>query len=193
MRAMALADLQLGQLDLGLVELDSLNKVEENDFGPRFPDWGWRLLIEETAVPTLFSLQLEILYLPREGDYSPESFDHEYAETMYTLYALRPTPQPVNLAESFNLTDEEYEELDGKLGAIGREGLGIENFDFSLLGKLEFEEFLEVLPALAEAMNLDLDDILASLPPDLRGLLEEQLGGDEEGDGGDGGEGGESP
>ncbi|MCO6437257.1 MAG: hypothetical protein J5J06_09245 [Phycisphaerae bacterium] len=191
MRAMALADLQLGQLDLGLVELQALNKIEENDFGPRYPDWGWRLLIEETSIPTLYSMQLEVQYLRREGEYSPETFDHDRAETIYTLYAMRPTPQPVNLATSFNLTDQEYEELDGKLSKIGRDGLGIENFDFSLLGKIDFEEFLEVLPALADAMNIKLDSILASLPPDLRALVEEAQG-DTSGDqsGGQGGQGG---
>jgi len=50
MRAMALADSYMAQLDLGLIPLDSVERELDGDFGPRFPDWGWTLLTEQTAI-----------------------------------------------------------------------------------------------------------------------------------------------
>ncbi len=39
-RAMLLAERHFAYMDLGLVELDSVDEIQEGDFGPREPDWG---------------------------------------------------------------------------------------------------------------------------------------------------------
>jgi hypothetical protein len=62
LEAARLAEQQFAFLDLGLVQLDSVDEVAEGDFGPRFPDWGWRLITEPTAVDGMFRLKLEVLH-----------------------------------------------------------------------------------------------------------------------------------
>ena len=76
LRAMTLAEMQLARLDMGLVELDTVDELQEEDFGPRYPDFGWRLTIEETGHEELYLLKLEILHLLREGEYERDEFEH---------------------------------------------------------------------------------------------------------------------
>ena len=106
LRAMTLAEQQLAELDLGLVELDSVDEVQEGDFWPRYPDYGWRLITEPTAIEGLFRFSVEILYLLREGPYKEDDFDHEAAEVLFTTYALRPTPQALDLGGLFGADDD---------------------------------------------------------------------------------------
>src|SRR3990170_1677399 len=97
LRAMTLAEQQLAQMDLGLIELDSVDEVQEGDFGPRYPDFGWRLITEPTAIEGMYRLTVEILYLIREDAYKEDDFDYEAAETVFTTYSIRPTPQAMDL------------------------------------------------------------------------------------------------
>ncbi|MEK6674822.1 MAG: hypothetical protein AABZ47_04110 [Planctomycetota bacterium] len=179
MRAIMLADMQLAELDLGLVELDSVDEVQEEDFGLRFPEWAWRLTIEETSVEKMFLLRLDVLHAKRE-DYS-EEFDFEGADRVHTVYAMRPTPEPLDLITDFGLTEKQATDLDKKLSAIG-EGFDISSFDPALLAKLPFDQLVEVLPSLLDAFNIPVDNLIRSLPPDVRKALEEAglLGGDDE-------------
>jgi len=170
-RAMMLAEQHLAEMDLGLIQLDSLDEVQEEDFGERYPDWGWRLTIQKTAVDRMFLLKLEILYLLREGDYRENAFEFDYAETLFTAYAMRATPQPVNFAQDFGLNEEEIGELGTKLGDLGIPGIeDPESFDLSILGKIDYEELLAALPVIMDALGMELSDIASTLPP---GLLEQ--------------------
>ncbi|MCC6649873.1 MAG: hypothetical protein IT348_01845, partial [Candidatus Eisenbacteria bacterium] len=62
MRALMLAEMQLAHLDTGLIEINSIDDVEEEDFGPRYQSNGWRLTTDETRTENLFRLKLEILH-----------------------------------------------------------------------------------------------------------------------------------
>lgn len=165
--ALMLAEQHLAMLDLGLVELDTVDEVQEGDFGPRFPDYGWRLTLDDTAIENMFLLNLEILYRLREDEYQEDDFDFDNAETLYTVYAMRATPQPVNFAEDFGFNDDELVELSENLSELGIAGLEPETFDPAILGKLDFEELVEALPVLMEAFGMDITQLAGTLPPNL--------------------------
>ncbi len=189
-RAMMLADVQLAEMSMGLIELDTLDEEQEDEFGTRYPDWGWRLTLDDTEVETLYLLKLEVLYQPREN--VEEIFDYDEAEVVHTLYMFQAAPQKLNLAEAFGIPDDQMEELAEKLAATGIEGLDPEAFDPAVLasGLEDFEEFIEVLPLLLDAFGIDISSLAGSLPPELleaireTGLLDgaegEQGSGDEE-------------
>lgn len=165
-----LAERHLAELDLGLIELDTVDEVQEGDFGPRFPDYGWVLTIEETAIKQMYLLKLDILHHLREDEYREDEFDYDAAELLRTVYAMRATPQPVNFAEDLGLNDDEMLELSEKISDLGIPGLDPEMFDPAIFGKLDFEELLESLPLLLEALRIDVTQLVSSIPT---GLLEQ--------------------
>jgi len=179
-RAMMLAEQHLAMLDLGLVELDSVDELEEGDFGPRYPDYGWWLTTEDTAIENVYLLKLDVLHYLREDEYREDDFDFDNADTLYTVYAMRAAPQPVDFGEDFGLTEDELVELGEKLSELGIEGLDPGEFDLRILGKLDFEELLEALPLIMDAFGLELSDMASTLPPNLlrqiqeSGLLDEE-------------------
>ena len=192
-RAIMLAEMQIAEMGMGLIEVDALDEEQEDEFGPRYPDWGWRLTIDDTEVEALYLLRLDVLYQPRED--VEDTFDYDDAEIVHTLYMFQAAPQKLNLAEAFGVPEDQMEELAEKLAATGVEGLDPEAFDPAVLanGLENFEEFVEVLPVLLDAFRIDISSLARSLPPDLleaikeAGLLE-ALG---EGEGGGDREGGE--
>ncbi len=184
-RAVMLAEQQLAELDLGLVELESLDEVEEGDFGSRHPDWGWILTTEPTAVEGMFRLRLDIYYLVREDDYQEDDFDYDGAESVFTVYAFRAAPRPIDFAADFGLNDEQLEELSEKLTASGVAGLDASEFDPAFLARLPFEDFISVLPTLLDAFGIDFDDLASALPRDVLEQLKEAGVFDEDGEGQD--------
>lgn len=188
LRAMMLAEQQLGELEMGLIELDSVDEIEEEDFGPRYPDWAWRMTIEETALEQMFLLRLDILFKLREGEYRDDDYDFDDAETLYTVYVMRATPQPVNFAEDFGMTDDELLELSEKFSEIGIDGLDPEAFDLRFFQTVDFEQLIESLPLIMDALGMDLTEFTSRLPPDLLQQLEESgvLGDESESDDGSG-------
>ncbi len=171
-QAMMLAEMKLAELDLGLVELKSFDEIEESDFGPRYPDWGWVLITEETGIDQMYSLTLEVLYAKHEDDYKEDSFEHDIADVVYTLHAMRSGPRPLDLGTDFGLDEERFDEVSAQLDDLGIDGLDAASLDPSILAKLDIEDFLEVLPILADAMGIDVSDMLAGLPPEFRSLFE---------------------
>lgn len=180
LRAMMLAEQQLAHLDLGLVELDSVDEVEEGDFGPRYPDFGWQLVTEETAIEKIYLLKLDVFHHLREDEYQEDDFDYDEAEVVYAVYAMRATPQPVHFGEDFGLNEEEMLDLSEKFSELGMEGFDVESFDPAILARPDFEELLEALPLIMDAFGMKLSDLASSLPPDLlrqikeSGLLDEE-------------------
>lgn len=173
MRAMMLAEQHFAELDLGLIELDTVDEIQEEDFGPRYPDYGWRLTIEETVIDRMFLLKLEILHHYREEEYREDDFEFDLAETLFIVYAMRATPQPVDFGAEMGLNEEELIDLGEKLGDLGIEGLDPEAFDLALLGKIDFEELIEALPVILDAFGMDISEMAATLPPDLLRQLQE--------------------
>jgi hypothetical protein len=184
LRAMMLAEQQLAQLDLGLVELDSVDEIEEGDFGDRYPDFGWQLRTDETLIEGMYLLRLDIFHHLREGEYQEDDFDYDDAELIYTVYAMRATPRPVHFGQDFGLNEEELVDLSDKFSALGIEGLDVEAFDPAILARPNFEELIEALPVIMEALGMDLSDLAAALPPDLlrqiqeSGLLDDEAAGE---------------
>ena len=180
LRAMMLAEQQLAELEMGLIEIDSVDEVEEEDFGPRYPDYAWRLTTEETSLEQMFLLKLEILFKLREEEYQEDDFDFDNGETLFTIYRVQAVPEPVNFAEDFGMTEDELLELGEKFSEIGIEGLDPEAFDLSFFQGVDFEELIESLPLIMDALGMDLSDFTSRLPPDLLRQLEESgLLGDE--------------
>ena len=190
-QAVMLAETQLAMLDLGLVELDSVDEVQEGDFGPRYPDWGWQLVTEPTAIDGLFRITIDVLYLVREGDYREDTFEYDLAETLFRAAAFRQPPRPLDLAADFGMSDEEMTDFLDKVGNAGIPGFENGMFDPTFLANADVEELLKMLPALQD-LGISLGDLESMIPPDLLEQLQEsgfmeQVGGQLEGEG----EGGE--
>jgi len=189
LRAMTLAEQQLAELDLGLVELDSVDEVQEGDFGPRYPDFGWRLITEPTAIEGLYRFTVEVLYLVRMDAYQKDDFDYESADTLFTAYAFRPAPQSLDLGTDFGLKDDQLEKVSQKLSDAGVPGLTAQSFDPAILAKLDFEQMVQVLPVILDALGIQLGDLESLIPPQVleelkkSGVLDQLDGSDKAGAG----------
>lgn len=184
--AMMLAEQQLAELEMGLIELESVDEIEEGDFGPRYPNHGWRLITEATAIDEMFLLQLEILYLRRDGDYSEDDFEHDDADILHTVYAMRAVPKPINFGEDFGLREDELADLSKRFEELGIPGLDISAFDPRYFQTVDFEELIQLAPVILDALGLDISQLTSMLPPDLLKQLQESglLDGDGEEEGG---------
>jgi hypothetical protein len=176
LEAMRLAEATLAELDLGLVELDSIDEEQEEEYGSRYPDFGWRLTTEETAIDQMYLLRLEVLYLPQEtqdyGDYREGNFDFDAAETLLTIYAMRPNPEPVDLAVAFGLNFEEMEESEAEEPLTDQcECLNGLQLDMACWVDLPLEELTKCFLALSEYFGREPDEILPYLPPELLELV----------------------
>lgn len=187
LRAMMLAEEQLGRLSLGLVKLDSLERVQDGDFGPRYPDFGWTLELEETAIDGMYALRLDVWHHRREEPFRPDTFEFEAAEPVFAAYALRAVPQPLDLGIDYGLNEEELADVAEKLSQFGVPGLDVAAFDPTILGQLDFEQFIQVFPILVDVMGLNVNDLSVLLPPDILRVLEESGVFGKAGDGGEGG------
>jgi hypothetical protein len=190
-RALMLAEQHLAELEMGVIELESADEIEERDFGPRHPDWGWRLTTDPTSIEGMFLQRLDIMYLARDGQYREDDFEHDDAEIVHSLRVMRALPLPFDFATDFGLREDELSELNEKLGKLGIDGLDLSNFDPRFFQNVDFEELMTVLPPLMDAMNMDIEDLLAIIPPEIleqikeSGLLdalEEESGGGNEND-----------
>jgi type II secretory pathway pseudopilin PulG len=171
-QAVLLAESQLAMLDLGLIELESADEVEEGDFGPRHPDWGWRLVTEPTAVDGLYRITLDVLHLIRDEDYREDTFDHDEAHSLHRAVAFRQPPRPLDLAADFGMTDEEMDDFLERVGSAGIPGFENGLFDPTFLANAEIEELLKLLPALQE-LGISLGDLESMIPPDLLQQLQD--------------------
>ncbi len=195
LRAMTLAEQHLAELDLGLIELDSVDEVQDGDFGPRYPDFGWRLTTEPTAIEGLFRLTLDVMHHIRESPYKKDDFEVENAEKIFTAYVFRAAPQSLDLGADFGLKDDELEQVSQKLSDAGVPGLTAQSFDPAILAKLDFDQMVQVLPVILNALGVGLGDLEAMIPPEVleelkkSGVLDQLGGSDKAGAGGDKGDG----
>lgn len=192
-RALMLAEMQLAHLDTGLIEIDTLDEVVEEEFGPQYPSYAWRMTIEETGLDDMYRLHVEVLHSPRR-DLS-EAFDFEEAEALHSFYVLRARPKALDFAADFGFREDEMTELAEKMSELGIDGLDPSAFDPSIFAKLDMEQLIEVLPVMLDAFGMDVSQFLGALPPEaremidesvIRGLLGGEGGGEDPGDGGAG-------
>lgn len=168
--AITLAERFLAEMEMGLIELDSVDEFEDGDFGPRYPDFGWLLTTEETALDDVFLIRLDVLHLLREDDYTEDDFEPDDAKLVFTVYAMRSVPKPVNFAEDFGLTEDEVLDLRDRFDELGIEGLDIDNFNLAWLQGADIEELLKALPLVLDIFGMDASQIAGAIPP---GVLEE--------------------
>lgn len=173
MRAMALADSYMAQLDLGLIPLDSVERELDGDFGPRFPDWGWTLLTEQTAIDGMYGLTLSVWYHSRGEPYALNSFDFDLGEVVHSLHAIRTAPQELDLATEFGLNEEEVVQVAEQLSPLGIPGLDVDSFDPKVLASLDFEQLIQVLPVVADVLGVDISYLTSLVPPDVLQALQE--------------------
>jgi len=191
-RAVMLAELHLAELDLGLIELDSIDQIQEGDFGPRFPDWGWRLITERTGVEQMFQLQVDVLHHPREGGYRPDDFDFDQSRKVFTAHAFRAAPAKLNFAADFGLNDEELTSLSTTLGELGGAIPDLSNFPANALAdpSQSIEDMLPLLAAMLTAMGQSVEELAGILPPEIVEQLQALSEGKTETDDGSGSGGG---
>jgi len=187
-RAFMLAEMQLAQLDLGLIKLDSIDEVQEGDFGSRYPDWGWRLATEPTAIDGMYRLTVEVLYKLREEEYRQDAFDYKQAQGVFTAAAFRQAPKPLDLAADFGMRDEELADFSDKVGQAGIPCFDGGMFDPTCPLDIPIADLPKILAALKE-LGVDLGDIESLIPPGMleslqqSGLLDDEDSGAGAGDG----------
>ena len=189
MRALALVEMQLAHLDTGLIEFESVDDIHEGEFGGRFPEFAWRMTMDESAIEDMFQITLEILYEPFRV--IEDEFDFDDSEVLYQFYVFRAAPRRLDLAVDFGVPEDQLEEIADILASVGVEGLDDPtNIDWRALGTTDFEELIEILPTLMSAFGMDLGDMAGQLPPEVLAALQEAGlldGGGGEGDTGKGG------
>jgi type II secretory pathway pseudopilin PulG len=169
-RALLLAESKLAELDTGLIVPEEL--IEE-EFGPIFPDYAWRLQIEPSAVPNLNFITLDILYQQRPDVQT--TFDFDTATVLYTAYAMRSTPAQIDLTRDFGMDEDQADRLTEQLSGVGEFGIDPRNLDPSVFRNLELEDLIDVLGPMLQALGMSTDDVMAVLPPELRDALHAQL------------------
>ncbi len=171
-RVLMLAESKLAELDTGLVPYDEEADDEiEGDFTLRFPHYGWRIRVRETATEDLWAITLEILEARRES--LDDEFDLENAKVVYAVHTLRAEPAVINVETDLGLDEETINGL--------AESLPAELFDPPYLPPsafqgLDFPTLVEVLPALISLFGENADPLLASLPPEFRAMLDLETG-----------------
>ncbi len=188
LRAMMLAEMHIALMDAGQLELESLDLIEEQEFGPQYPEWAWRMTTDETAIDELFQIKLEILHQYRTDVSDP--FDFEEAEVVEAFYLIRVMPKGLDFETDLGLREDELEEMDAALSSLGIDGLDLQNFDMGkVLRETELEELAKMLPVLMEAFpGIDITQVMSQLPPEVQEALKaagigDMLGGDGEGGG----------
>ena len=171
-QAVMLAETQLAMMDLGLVKLDSIDEVQEGDFGSRYPDWGWRLITEPTAIDGLFRITVEVQYLLRQEEYHEDAFDHKNADTIFRASAFRQPPKPLDLATDFGLNEKELADFTDNVDNAQIPCFEGGTFDPTCLASIDVEELFKALPAL-QKLGLNLGDLQSMIPPDLLKQLQE--------------------
>ena len=79
----------------------------------------------------------------------------------------------VSLAELLARTrvSAEFEDLSEKLAGLGIPGIDAEQFDLGLLGNIEVEDLLKILPLLSDVFQIDIESLTGNLPPGLLDAL----------------------
>ncbi|MBI3834280.1 MAG: hypothetical protein HY287_08125 [Planctomycetes bacterium] len=188
-KALMLAEQQLAYLDLGLVKLDTIAEVQEGDFGPRYPDWGWRLTTQPTSLDGIFRQQLSVLYKIREERYQPDTFDYKKADAIFDAYAFHPNPKPLDLQADFGMTDKELTDLNQKVSDNQIPCFDGGTFNPTCLATLDSEQLLKALPVAIKLFpGANIDQLEQLIPPDvLKQLKDAGLLGDLENAAGGGG------
>jgi len=166
-RARMLAESKLAELDTGLLEFESFDEEFEEEFGPLFPHYGFRITIEPTVTEELNLVTLEILHLIR--DYDNDDFDFDEAKVLHTLYTFRLTPRPLDLSVDFGMEEEQLEELELAASDVGLD-IDPYEWDSRIIATLDVEELIQFVPAMMKAFGLTLRDI-QGLPPEVREAL----------------------
>lgn len=172
---MNMVDWKMAQLDTGLIDFESEADNEvEGDFTLRFPDYGWRFRMEETAVEGLMAVTLEILYQPRES--LEQKFEPRDAEVVHTVHTLRAIPAEIDLQLDFGLDDEAIEKLSQQMPI---QGFNPANFNPAIFQHMSLEELMTAAPALMQAWGMSLEEFAQLVPPEVRAMLElaDELGG----------------
>lgn len=190
MRALALVEMQLAHLDTGLIEFESIDDIHEGEFGGRFPEFAWRMTMDESAIEDIFQITLDILYEPFRV--IEDEFDFDDSEILYQFYVFRAAPRRLDLAVDFGVPEDQLEEIADLLASLGIPGLeDPTNIDGRSSAKADFEDIIKALPTLLAAMGMDVSDIVGQLPPEVLAALQEAGvldGGDGGGASGNGGE-----
>ncbi len=178
-RVLMLAETKMAELDTGLVSVDEEADEEvEGDFTLRFPNYGWRFRIQETATEGLWAIALDILYARRES--LDDEFDVDNAKVVYSVHTLRAEPAVLDVEVDLGLDEEMIFELADKLPP------GVFDPPFlppNAFRDLDFETLIELLPQIIAMFGDGAAPLLATLPPDMRAMLELGSGkGETEGD-----------
>ncbi|RJP31840.1 MAG: hypothetical protein C4547_14845 [Phycisphaerales bacterium] len=180
-RALMLAESKLAELDTGLIEFESVDEIMEEEFGPLFPHYGFRITLQPTFNEDLNHVTLEILHQVR--DYERDEFDFDTAEVLQSLHTFRMVERPLDLATDFGMEEKQVEKFVEAAGDVGV-NIDASDWDPRILARLDLEELISFVPVMMETFGLTAND-LQGLPPEVRQAIEQFIGGggdDDEGE-----------
>ncbi len=108
-RATQLIERPLMKLDLNDLDVEQFlaDRQAQGDFGAPYPGWFWRARAEETDVPGLWLVTVEILHQP-----NPELADEiDSATVVHTVRLLKAQPVRVSLVRDFGMTPQQAQLL----------------------------------------------------------------------------------
>ena len=155
LQATLLAESKLAEFDTGLMERE---REQEGDFGRAFPEYGWRMTIEPTAVEELDLMTIQIYHEQLEDETDEINLDDACIRAV--LRTFRASPATVNFERDFGFTTEQTTGLLDTL-ADGANTAEITMPDLPIGGSFELN---------------DLRNALAAMPPESRLQILLQLG-----------------
>ncbi len=162
-RVVSLAESKIAEIDTGLVEPE---QEIEDEFGRLFPEYAWRITLEQAGVPDLWLVKLEILRDPTRD--IEQDFDFDVAQVEGVYYMLRLTPRRLDLTTDFGMEDEQAEKLNENLSSLGGDAIDVHDFDPSLFKNLDMDQIAQMLPILMQAFGMKGSELLNLLPPEMQ-------------------------
>ncbi len=168
-RATQLVERPLMKLDLDDLDVEQFlaDREAQGDFDVQYPGWFWRATADETDIPGLWQVTLEILHAgdPQLAD------DIDSARVVQTVHLLKAQPVRVNLVRDFGLSEEQAQQLADALP------VDFDPLDFNpaeIANALDAETLLEAMPALMPLMPVLVANRSVQPPP---GVTPVSLGG----------------
>lgn len=161
-RATQLVERPLMKLDLDDLDVEQFlaDREAQGDFDIQYPGWFWRATAEETDIPGLWRVTLEILH-----QRDPEQLDDiDSARVVQTVHLLKAQPVRVSLVRDFGMTEEQAQQLADALP------VDFDPLDFNpaeIANALDAETLLEAMPALMPLMPVLVANRSVQPPPDV--------------------------
>ena len=149
--ALMLAQSVLAEIDAGAVRPE---QEQSDEFGPAWPGYAYRLTAEEVPeFEGLLQLRVQILHGPPDSDL-------EQRRVVCDLHTQRIRPTDIDLQRDFGLSDEQIAKLADSIPP--ETGIDVAAIDPSTIATMDPAQLVELLPSLAEAFGIRLNESMVN-------------------------------